>query len=102
MTLQQRRNVRDQVGDPITARDAGGEQCGGQAVDPLRHLGIGPYPVAIDDGWLLPEDTGAALQEAQWRQMRAVDLGREHRHRGVILQRPQARSTRLSPPAYDS
>jgi hypothetical protein len=102
VALQHRWDVGNQVGDPIAATDSRAEQRGGQAVDPLRDLWIGPDPVAVDDGRLLPEDTGAPLQKAQRRQMRAVDLRRKHRHRGGILQRPRACSTRLVPPAYAS
>src|SRR5215213_3339663 len=99
MTLQQCWDVGHQVGDTIAASHTRRDQGGRQTVDSLRHLGIGPCPVPVDDGRFFPEDTRATLQEAQWCQMRAVDLGWEHRHCGGILRRPQAYSTRLVSPA---
>src|SRR5262249_32963633 len=43
------------------------------------HLGIGPAAIAVDDRRFVPEHVRAPLQEAERRQMRAVDLGWVHR-----------------------
>ena len=49
MALQHRRDVRDQESNPIATRDAGRDQGGGEAVDPLFQFGIGPRTIAVDN-----------------------------------------------------
>ena len=74
--LQHRRDVRAEKRDPVIFAQAGGAQGGGEAIDPLRELPVAVRraPMAMHDGGLVGEDGGAAAQEADGRELGAVDL----------------------------
>ncbi len=72
MRLEQRRHVRRQHGDGITAPDATSGEGGGQAA--AARIGLGPAPpgLAMNDGGARGPDRSGAGDEAQRRERRMV------------------------------
>ena len=96
--LDHRRDVGAQERDPVVLAQTRRLQGRGQSVDPLRKRAVvvSGAAIAVHDGGLVGEDSGAAAQEAERGELGAGDLshggsvGREQRRTGQA-----ARSRRI-------
>ncbi len=85
--VQHRRDVRQQVGDPVAGFDARSLEGAGETGDVGRHHGVGGALVAVDDRSAIGVDVGRPLQEHQRRELSAVDRPAAHVHCGSRLSR---------------
>ncbi len=72
--LEHRRDVGAEERHPVVLLHAGPAQSGGQPVHPLAELAVAVAPLAVHHRGLVGKDVGVADEEAQGRELRAVDL----------------------------